>query len=105
MSHKTKRTTGVRIVCSPNRLFSYAPHQWGTKQYWDWCERQAAEWCAEFHAFMRDHRSRDPVSMDVERDTETVCSKCGERWEEDIIEGTLCCASCGDPVDVKETTT
>jgi hypothetical protein len=103
MSHKIKRTTGVRIVCSPHRLFSYAPHQWGSDQYWAWCERQATEWCSEFHAFMRDHRSRDPVNMDVERDTEEVCSQCGALWEEIDIDGRQCCSNCGDAVDAKET--
>ncbi len=97
-----KRTTSVRIVCEPRGLFSYSPYQWGSKEYWAWAERVAAEWCSEFHDFMRDHRSRDVVSMDVVRDTEEVCSECGHEWEVYRDDGPPICAYCGVEVATEE---
>ena len=93
---KSFRTQGVKIVCEPRRLFSYSPYPYGSDEYWKWCERQAADWCREFHDFMRDHRSMDVIGMDVEVDRLAVCSNCGGEWEP--IEGR--CARCDAVIEV-----
>lgn len=62
-----------------------------------WCrtmEDRAKEltvWAAEFEAFVRDHRSQDPVSLTVDRHYQDQCTHCGREWEEDS-DGPLCCA-------------
>ena len=49
------------------------------------------EWCKEFEAFVRDHRSQDPVSLSVIREYEDQCTHCGLLWEEDE-DGPICCS-------------
>ncbi len=56
-------------------------------------ERRAKEldnWVSEFEEFMRDHRSQDPVSLNVVRDYQDQCSFCGYEWEVDEA-GPVCC--------------
>lgn len=45
--------------------------------------KQLEDWCKDFEWFMRDHRSQDPVSLNVERQYEEQCSYCGSAWEVD----------------------
>lgn len=52
--------------------------------------KQLEDWCKDFEWFMRDHRSQDPVSLNVERQYEEQCSYCGSAWEVDE-EGPGCC--------------
>lgn len=47
-------------------------------------------WVKDFHDFIRDHRSQDPVQLAVERVYKDVCSFCGEEWDVDE-EGPCCC--------------
>lgn len=98
---KIRKTTGVRIVCEPYRLFSYPPYPYGSEKYWDWCERQAEQWIDEFRAFLRDHRSQDANSMSCERDVEDACSFCEHKWNpvwhED--EKASRCGHCGEKVE------
>jgi len=60
------------------------------------------EWVSEFHAFIRDHRSADPVSLDVECITKDLCSECEEEWETMEEDGKTFCASCGAEVEVEQ---
>ena len=52
--------------------------------------KQMEEWCLDFEEFLRDHRSQDPVILNVEREYQEQCSLCGREWEEDA-DGPLCC--------------
>lgn len=61
-----------------------------------WCRtleeraRELEHWARDFHEFIRDHRSQDPVSLNVERIYQDQCSHCHREWEEDE-DGPLCC--------------
>ena len=57
--------------------------------------------CREFAEFIRDHRSRDYVTLNTVRDHEDQCSACGARWETmpADVDGPEACASCGVVVD------
>jgi len=44
------------------------------------------QWVKEFHEFIRDHCSQDPVSLSVERIYEDQCSFCGYKWENAVDE-------------------
>jgi hypothetical protein len=52
--------------------------------------RFCEQWAAEFMEFVRDHRSQDPVRLNVIRDMQEQCSFCGSQWETDA-DGPLCC--------------
>lgn len=80
-----KRLVDVRIEAEPPYGWYYRPA--------DLAEQAARleQWTEEFHGFIRDHRSQDPVSLRVERIYEDLCSGCGGEWEEDGG----CCSSCG----------
>ena len=56
-------------------------------------------WVKEFHDFIRDHRSQDPVSLDIERVYEDQCSFCGYRWELDENGDPACCQKAQDELD------
>ena len=81
---KQKVLVDVRVICEPPSSAA----RWAYTM-----EDQARKfeaWCRDFEAFVRDHRSQDPVSLSVEREYEERCSHCGRRWEEDA-EGPVCC--------------
>lgn len=67
-------------------------------------EREAAEkerWANEFQDFLRDHRSQDDCSIEVERVYEDQCSACHRKWEsyfDDEIDQWVC-ANCGAIVE------
>lgn len=79
---KVKVVVGLRVEVDP-------PNLW-------WCrtqkdrERALNEWAREFEAFVRDHRSQDPISLNVIREEQDQCSYCGYEWEQDA-DGPLCC--------------
>lgn len=80
----------VTISCDPPEWFGwrYYPSHEAKERYAQHCEG----WVKEFHAFIRDHRSQDPVNLSVERKYEDQCSFCGRVWEEDA-EGPVCCSA------------
>ena len=102
LCHKINRISDVRIVCEPTshvfRLTSWET-PYGSDEYYKRLERGYREWIKEFHDFIRDHRSQDPVSLDVEIDREDICSRCFSSWEPDE-DGT--CAHCGGKIEAKE---
>ena len=53
----------------------------------------------EFEAFIRDHRSQDPVALYVEREYADVCSACGQAWDVYAEAGTMYCGYCGADVE------
>jgi hypothetical protein len=102
MATPEKRTTDVRIVCEmPRHICRNIGFGYGTDLYWEYIEKECNRWVRDFHDFIRDHRSQDPVVLDVERVTETVCSECGDKWEPGDIDGKQCCMSCGEEVEAK----
>lgn len=81
---KVRVLNGLRVEIEP-------PHgAWGWRQPLEQQARNLERWAREFEAFIRDHRSQDPVSLTVIRDHEDQCSHCGRAWEEDA-DGPLCC--------------
>ena len=56
----------------------------------------------EFRDFLRDHRSQDMITLDVNREYEEVCSVCREKWEEDKTENGKYCANCGAEIEEQE---
>lgn len=48
----------------------------------------------EFHDFLRDHRSQDLVTLEVQRIRKDLCSACGNEWETDIVDGKEICLQC-----------
>lgn len=53
----------------------------------------------EAEEFIRDHRSQDPVQLNVEVVREDQCSRCGALWETyEESPGIDACASCGASV-------
>ena len=75
----------VRISCDPPKV-PYYLRQLGQEEIAKYYE----DWVKEFEEFIRDHRSQDPVSLNVERIYSYVCSHCGYEWE-DNAEGPNCC--------------
>ena len=55
----------------------------------------------EFVEFLRDHRSQDMISLDVQRIYQDVCSGCKEQWEVERYEddNKLHCANCGAEIE------
>jgi len=51
--------------------------------------------CRDFANFIRDHRSQDPVSLDVIRVTQNQCSECGKEWDPYEDGDRLYCGNCG----------
>ena len=80
----------VTISCDPPNWYGWRMYG-GDKvneQYAKYCE----EWVKDFHDFIRDHRSQDPVGLNVDRHYKTICEFCEYEWEEDIVSGQpLCC--------------
>ena len=67
--------------------------------------KRLEEWARDLEAFVRDHRSQDPVSLTVERDVQILCSGCGRPWETmgpDEEVPYVSCAWCGEPVAEQE---
>ena len=85
MESKIKRVVNIFILCEPPKFLSYRYAD--LEQYAKDCEN----WVQEFHNFIRDHRSQDPVTLNVEREYQDVCSFCGSDWETDENGCPLCC--------------
>ena len=106
---KAKRVeviTGVRIECEPPTHLSrngfWRP--WKTEaERIEYYAKHLEDWVNEFHDFIRNHRSQDPVSLSVVREKQQCCSACRNAWEvmagdgDDV--GKTVCASCGVEVE------
>ena len=86
---KQKVLIDLHVTCDP----PYSVGRW-SKTLEDKAKR-LEEWCRDFEEFLRDHRSQDPVSLNVEREYQEQCSLCGREWEEDA-DGPLCCNEAQD---------
>jgi hypothetical protein len=88
---KVKRVCGIRMECeAPSHLRQYVGKPYGSPEYYEAVSRAYEEWARELREFMRDHRSRDEISLTVVRDTEEVCAHCKLAWEIDN-DGVPCC--------------
>lgn len=76
-----KTVTDMRIVCEPSYRL-YNPHRYGSPEYWTYQEKELNSEAREFEAFIRDHRSRDGVSMFVEKTRVITCKFCGYAYED-----------------------
>lgn len=95
---KVNRIVDVKVVCEPpNYIARYAGfgRSYGSPEYWVKYESDLKAWIREFQEFIRDHRSQDPVSLDVEIQRQDQCSACGREWEPDEN----CCAGCGAEIE------
>lgn len=81
---KVKVVVGLRVEVDPPWHVTSHSHSSEEKQ------RRLNAWAREFEAFVRDHRSQDPISLNVIRDERDQCSHCGYEWEQDA-DGPLCC--------------
>jgi hypothetical protein len=89
-----RRLVDVRITCDkPFGVGIYAQRVCDMEGY----AKALEVWVKEFDAFIRDHRSQDPVTLTVEREFKDVCSECGEEYEEETGDetGKPYCAYCG----------
>lgn len=68
----------VSISCDPPRV-PYYISKLGNEKIAKYYE----SWVKDFEDFMRDHRSQDPVSLEVNYEYKDVCSHCGYDWEEE----------------------
>ena len=81
---KTRTLIDVKITCdAPSYITRW--HQPIEQQV-----RDIEGWVKEFHDFIRDHRSQDPVNLNIERVYQYQCSFCNSEWEEDE-NGPVCC--------------
>lgn len=83
----------VRLVAEPPAAVT----RWARTK-----EREAElleNWVQEFRDFLRDHRSQDPVSLEVKRVKKDLCSECESEWETMEDNGKTFCASCGREVE------
>ena len=81
--------TGVHIECEPPSSVT---------RYCGTIEREAKaleSWACEVKEFIRDHRSMDPIHLEIVRDYSDLCAICEQEWEPMIEDGKTCCASCG----------
>jgi hypothetical protein len=87
---KKKVLVDIKIECDPPRYY-WLGHR-TMEDYASHCE----DWVKDFHDFIRDHRSQDPVSLSVERQFEDHCEFCDSVWEVDT-QGCPCC--CTEAID------
>lgn len=99
-ARKIKRVVDVRIECEPPDIRVW-PHAHGSAEWWASYERQLKEWVDQFHLFIRDHRSQDPVRLSVVSDYQDQCSVCGCAWEPGTNDaGKQYCLGCGADIEI-----
>jgi len=83
---KKKILSDIAISCDPPSVPYYIQNkgQEAIAKYYE-------SWVREFDEFIRDHRSQDPVSLDVERIYTEVCSHCGYEWDTGETGYPCCC--------------
>ncbi len=83
----------VKITCdNPVRHYYFQ----SMEQY----AKSIESWVNDFHDFIRDHRSQDPVSLNVEREYLDVCEFCESTWEVDDSGCPVCCGKAQDEWDL-----
>jgi len=75
---KTKALTDVTVECDPPHFYAYGKTE---AERIESRARQLDAWADEFNDFIRDHRSRDDVSLSVNRVYSDVCSHCMREWD------------------------
>jgi len=98
---KVNRVVDVRIICDPpSYIYSWADwsHKRGSPEWWAEVHKAALKWVDEFCAFIRDHRSQDRVDLNVVKDEQAQCSRCGNEWGVFDDDGVTYCAHCGATV-------
>jgi hypothetical protein len=83
---KKKILSDVKITCEPPEKYFY----FKSPTMEDWAEYYE-KWVKEFHNFIKDHRSQDPVRLNVEKEYKEVCEFCGMDWETDEDNSPVCC--------------
>jgi len=94
---KVTRVVDVRIICDPpSYIYSWADwsHERGSPEWWAEVHKATLKWVDEFCEFIRDHRSQDPVYLNVVKDEQAQCSRCGNEWEVFDDDGVTYCAHC-----------
>lgn len=94
---KVRILRGARIICDPP---NYINRWYRTEEA---RIQEMKSWVDKFTAFVRDHRSQDPVNMWVEKDEPDCCSACKADWEpvagtEPHEIGKMFCAACGTEI-------
>lgn len=87
---KQKILVDVTVTCDPPSYIN----RWNRSI--EQREKMMIEWVNEFHDFIRDHRSQDPVNLNVERVYQEQCSHCHNEWEsgwDTDPEGPACCSA------------
>lgn len=88
----------VAITCDP-------PTIWGmNRKSMEDIAQEYESWVQDFHWFIRDHRSQDPVTLNVERQYQDVCSFCECEWEVDENGMPVCCGEAMDEWDAARKT-
>lgn len=84
---KVKVLTDVRVEVDPPSFYRWRgnPREQNAKEL--------EGWAREFESFVRDHRSQDPISLNIVRDYEDQCSHCGYGWEVDSEGCPECCSA------------
>jgi hypothetical protein len=83
---KKKVLIDVRVVADVSRGI----YSWRAKTK----EQEAKEMqslASEFNDFVRDHRSMDWVTLEVEKEYQDQCEHCGYEWEVDAEGVPVCC--------------
>lgn len=75
----------LTVICTP------PPHITRFAYSLKAAEKILEGWCRDMEDFIRDHRSRDDISLEVTREYEDRCSFCGREWEEDEDGMPTCC--------------
>ena len=81
---KTNILVDVSIVCDPPRVNHRNRSMEDLVKIYE-------EWIRDFESFMRDHRSQDPVCLNVNRTYIDICSYCKNEWDEDENGCPCCC--------------
>lgn len=83
--------TDVTISCEPpvKTFYFREPTLEDFAEYYE-------KWIKDFHEFIRDHRSQDPVKLHVEREYKDVCGLCNCDWETDENNCPVCCQKAVD---------
>ncbi len=78
-----KRIIDVTVEIDPPTHCSWMLS--GARESQEWYDNYAKaleSWAKEFMDFVRDHRSQDECTIDVNKKYERFCSACNREWEE-----------------------
>lgn len=83
---KKKVLIDARVIADVSRGINSWGHR-TPEQY----AKQLESLASEFNDFVRDHRSMDWVTLEVEREYQDQCEHCGYEWELDSDGVPTCC--------------